>query len=375
MDRRVFLTASAIAAVAGSASRSAEIPMAAMPFESPLLLSSDGPMLSPAEFALALQQSISPTTVTDTYAEGGPTAELERFMAKALGMEAAVFLPTGTLANQLAIRILAGDKPCVVVQDQSHVYRDEYDMAQIMSGKTLINLGQNRASFSAKEFEDTMTRYGGLIGAVSIESPVRRQMSERFDFTEMQGVSRIARRNGVGLHLDGARLFIESAYSGIAVSAYAALFDTVYICLYKCFGAGSGALLCGSRAHVEQAIRLRSLFGGRMFKTWPFSAVALRIADGFELRLARVKARAERFFDRLNDSGALEVIPVERGTNVYRFTAQGRDPESIRKVVAGEGIRWSSFGFTPEYGLFRVNETWASMNEEALFQRIVRSLA
>jgi len=112
-----------------------------------------------------------------------------------------------------------------------------------------------------------------------------------------------------------------------------------------------------------------------MFKTWPFSAVALRIADGFELRLARVKARAERFFDRLNDSGALEVIPVERGTNVYRFTAQGRDPESIRKVVAGEGIRWSSFGFTPEYGLFRVNETWASMNEEALFQRIVRSLA
>jgi len=222
MDRRVFLTASAIAAVAGSASRSAEIPMAAMPFESPLLLSSDGPMLSPAEFALALQQSISPTTVTDTYAEGGPTAELERFMAKALGMEAAVFLPTGTLANQLAIRILAGDKPCVVVQDQSHVYRDEYDMAQIMSGKTLINLGQNRASFSAKEFEDTMTRYGGLIGAVSIESPVRRQMSERFDFTEMQGVSRIARRNGVGLHLDGARLFIESARTSSKPSVFEA---------------------------------------------------------------------------------------------------------------------------------------------------------
>jgi threonine aldolase len=375
MDRRFFVAASGMAALAASASRSAAAPAAAMPFESPLLLSSDGPMLSPSEFASALQHSILSTTVTDTYAEGGPTAELERFMARALQKEAAVFLPTGTLANQLAIRILAGGKPSVVVQDQSHVFRDEHDMAQIMSGKTLINLAPNQASFSAQEFQDTLTRHAGQVGAVSIESPVRRQMSERFDFAEMQSISRIARRHDIGLHLDGARLFIESVYSGIPVSAYAALFDTIYICLYKCFGAGSGALLCGSRAHIEAALRLRSLFGARMFKTWPFSAVALRIADGFERRLSLVKVRAERFFDRLNDSGAVKVLPVERGTNVYRFTAQGADPESVRKRVAGEGIRWSSFGFTPEYGLFRVNETWAAMNEEAVFQRIMRSLA
>jgi threonine aldolase len=331
-------------------------------------------MLSPAEFVATLQECTTRSTPADIYGQGGPTTQLEQFMARAVGKEAAIFLPTGTLANQIAIRILAGARPYVVVQDQSHVFRDEGDIALAMSGKTLINLAPNQATFSAAALQGALGNHAGQIGAVSIETPVRRLLSERFDFAELQRISGIARRSGVGMHLDGARLFIETVYSDIPVSEYAALFDTVYICLYKCFGAGSGALLCGSRMHIEEAARQRNLFGARVFKTWPSAAVALHVAQGFEDRFRRIRIRAERFFERLNEGGVLNVTALARGTNVYTFTVRSGDPEAFRsRVSAGGGVRWSSFGFTATHGVFRVNETWGDLREDALFERMRRA--
>lgn len=375
MDRRTFLAASGAAGLASTTSGSAADAALGTPFESPLLLSADGPMFTPVEFAAQLQRSIAANISADVYGEGGATAELEQFIAQAVGKEAAVFLPTGTLANQLAIRILAGSRPGVVVQDQSHVFRDEFDMAQVSGGKTLVNLAPNGATFSGAEFQSVISARAGGVGAVSIETPVRRLHGERFDFREMERISHIARENGIGRHLDGARLFIESAYSDLPLRRYADLFDTVYICLYKCFGAGSGAVLCGSRAHIAEAIRLRNLMGARLFATWPNAAVALHLARGFETRFAGVRLSAERFFERLNDSGLVKVSQVERGTNVYRFEVSRGSPEEFRKKVAGNGIRWAGYGFTPGYGLFRVNETWAYMDEGALLDRMRAALA
>ena len=83
-------------------------------------------------------------------------------------------------------------------------------------------------------------RVAAQVGAISIESPVRRLHGETFDFGEMQRISGEARKRGIGLHLDGARLFIASAYSGRAPAEYAALFDTVYVSLWKSFNAASG---------------------------------------------------------------------------------------------------------------------------------------
>ena len=99
------------------------------------------------------------------------------------------------------------------------------------------------------------------IGAIQIETPVRRKIGEVFDFDEMQRISRWAREREIGLHLDGARLFLASAYSGIPVRQYAALFDTVYVSLYKYFNAASGAILAGPKTLLENSFQARRMFG------------------------------------------------------------------------------------------------------------------
>lgn len=372
MNRRSLL----LAACAASAGPSIAYPKAAARnffFDSPLLLSADGPILSPTAFTEVLKRSIGSNDEPDTYSEGGWTERLENYIAERLGKEAAMFCPTGTLANQIAIRVLSGDKAHVIVQDQSHVFRDEHDIAQAMSGKTLITAALGAASFSVEFFKDLLQRNPNSIGAVSIETPVRRLLGERFDFRELQAISAVSREYGVGTHLDGARIFLESAYTGKSVREYASLFDTVYICLYKHFGAGSGAVLCGSKGLIARAREVRSQFGATMFKSWPYAAVAMYFARGFEERFGDAQRKAVRLFDKINDTKLFRVEPIPNGTNVFRLRIKNSAPESFRRKMSRDGIRWASFGFTPDYAILRVNETWNRIHESDLVERMKRA--
>jgi threonine aldolase len=115
----------------------------------PVALVGDGLGLSPAEYATLLARITAKDTFRrDTYLGGGPVEELEHSMAAMLGKERAIFLPTGTLANHLAVRLLAGENRKALVQAESHLYRDEGDCAQLLSGLNLVPLAPGRASFT-----------------------------------------------------------------------------------------------------------------------------------------------------------------------------------------------------------------------------------
>src|SRR5204862_3441357 len=136
----------------------------------------------------------------------GVVAELEARMATLLGKEAAVSMPSGTLANHLALRLLARDGRRVLVQRESHLYNDEGDCAQQLSGLTLVPLADGRATFTLDEAAAEIAappdaRVAIPVGAVSIDTPVRRAAGEAFDFAEMRAISRYARERGIGLHL------------------------------------------------------------------------------------------------------------------------------------------------------------------------------
>src|SRR5436305_14179036 len=186
----------------------------------------------------------------DDYSRDGVVAKLEARMAELLGKEAAMFMPTGTLANHLALRLLARNGRRVLVQRESHLYCDEGDGAQQLSGLNLVPLAAGRAGFTLEEVlaeaaAPADARVAIPVGAISIETPVRRMDGAGFDFAEMRRIAGFAREHGLGLHLDGARLLIESAYTGVAPAAYAALFDTVYVSLYKYLNAAAGPVLAG----------------------------------------------------------------------------------------------------------------------------------
>jgi threonine aldolase len=305
---------------------------------------SDGLALPPAEYARLLVQLAEERGIAaDEFSREGVVVELEQLMAALLGKEMALFLPSGTLANHLALRVLAMRGRRVLVQRESHIYNDTGDCTQELSGLTLIPLAPQRATFTLTEVEGEIARLPEArvstpVGAISIESPVRRLQGEVFDFAEMQRIAAFAREQRIGLHLDGARIFLASAYTGITPASYAASFDTVYVSLYKYFNAAAGAVLAGPRELIENLYHQRRMFGGSLRQAWPYAAVALHYLDGFGERFECAATAAETLFRALHHHPACEVRRPAAATNVARLRVFGADAESLPDRLAAYGI-------------------------------------
>jgi threonine aldolase len=305
---------------------------------------SDGLALSPAEYARLLARlAENDRIVADEFSRDGIVTQLEERIAAMLGKEAAVFLPSGTLANHLALRLLARSGRRVLVQRESHIYNDAGDCVQELSGLTLIPLAPERATFDLAEAAAEVARaeegrVATPVGAISIESPVRRVVGEVFDFTEMQRVAAFARDQGIGLHLDGARLFLAHPYTAIAPRIYAALFDTVYISLYKYFNAAGGAVLAGSRHLLDNLYHQRRMFGGGLRQAWPYAAVALHYLDGFSERFGLAAAAADNLFAALREHGRCEIVRSAAATNVTRLRVRGGDAARLPERLLEHGV-------------------------------------
>jgi threonine aldolase len=339
----------------------------------------DGIPVTPAQYADLLSRLAASSGITaDEYSRGGAVEALEAQFATLLGKEAAVFMPSGTLANHLAVRTLCGSRRRVIVQEISHLYNDSGDCAQLLSELNLIPLAPGKATFAwddvARVLERTASgRVATQLGAISIESPVRRLHGETFDFGEMQRISAEARQRGVGLHLDGARLFVASAYSGRPPAEYAGLFDTVYVSLWKCFNAAGGAVLAGPKAVLADLYHVRRMFGGALWGAWPYAAVARHYAEGYLNRLTAAVRVAEGLLQALSRDERFTIARVPGGTSLVRLTPRTADLLAYRERLRARGITVPS----PEAGGFwlKVNETLRGASAEALAEAFRSALA
>jgi threonine aldolase len=338
----------------------------------------DGLGLTPRECAqvwaaLAESGDIAP----DDYSNGGSVEKLEQAFAAELGKERAVFMPTGTLANHLAVRALAGGPGRVVVQAESHLYNDSGDCVQALSNLPLIPLGAGRASFGLDELEQAVerARTGRVatdVRVVSIESPVRRGLGATFEPRELDRIVAFARRHDIRLHLDGARMYIQAAYEGRPVAEYAAPFDTVYVSLYKYFNAPSGAILAGPRALLDGMYHTRRMFGAGLPAAWPFAAVARHFLPGFVDRFRQAINVSEAWARRIERHEAFTVERIERGTNLMYLRVTGN--------AAGFRIRMRDAGVilgAPRADgrfLLGVNETWTRRPADELAGLFVNAL-
>ena len=307
-------------------------------------LSGDGLGLTPAQYSrllthLAEEKGIVP----DTYILDGVVDELEKQFARILGKERAVFMPTGTLANHLAVRALAGGPSRAIVQAESHLYQDTGDCAQTLSNITLMPLAPGRASFTADEVQQLLdqTRTGRVasrVSVISLETPVRRKQGAIFDPVEMKKVISLARREGIRLHLDGARLFLEAAYAGKEVAEYTQPFDTVYVSLYKYFNAASGAILAGPRELLDGMYHVRRMFGGGLCHAWPFAAVALHYLSGFSNRFSQAVRSSGELIRALSENDAFTIERIPSGTNLFHLRVNRTDAAVFQKKLAAQGV-------------------------------------
>lgn len=248
---------------------------------------------------------------------------MEKKFEEITGKEKAVCMPTGTMANQLAIAVLSGDNSKVFVQDTSHVYRDEADAAQSVHKKRLMPLAMGKTYFTAEELKNAITGlkeqevFSSGIGAVSIENPVRRTEGRMVPIEEIRKISEYCRSNNIPLHLDGARIYMAAAWSGVSVKEYASYFDTMYISLYKYLGGANGAVLCGSKALMDKIPHLIKIHGGTVFSNWFSAAMVLSRLEGIENRLKQAIKQSEEVFSGLNKIPGLKVSALDGGTNIY----------------------------------------------------------
>lgn len=343
----------------------------------------DGEMFEPAAYLQLLNKiNTSAPIEKDRYGDGGAVAALEKEFEKISGKEKAIFMPSGTMANQLAIAVLSGSNTKVFVQDTSHVYRDEADAAQSVFQKRLMPLAKDEPFFTAALLQQAVETLGQQevfnsgIGAVSIENPVRRADGRMIPIAEIKKISEYCRANNIKLHLDGARIYMAAAWSGISIKEYAAYFDTIYISLYKYLGAAGGAILCGDKKVIDTMPHLIKIHGGSMYGNWANAAMALHRLEGLETRLQNAVTRASILFAALNKISGVSITALNNGTNIYQM--QLANNIDVKKMQSALRTNFNIRMPMPDAGnkaLITVNETLLYRDVEFVVEAFKKSVA
>ncbi|MEM7409769.1 MAG: low specificity L-threonine aldolase [Myxococcota bacterium] len=271
----------------------------------------------------AMREAIAKAPVgDDVYGEDPTVAALEERAAALLGTEAALFVPSGSMANQAALRTLTRPGDVVLASEGAHILRYEGGAPAALWGVQVQTLGTG-GLFTADDvcgavgpndahvaptrvlaFENTHNFAGGRI----------------FPLDALRAACEAGRELGLGLHLDGARLWNAVIETGVPATDWAAPFDTVSFCLSKGLGAPVGSLVCGSRERIREVHRARKLLGGGMRQAGILAAAGLHALDHHIARLADDHAHARRLAEGLEARGiAVEGAPE---TNIVMFRAR-----------------------------------------------------
>ncbi|MFT7443030.1 MAG: threonine aldolase [Maribacter sp.] len=226
----------------------------------------------------------------DVFKSDPTTNALQEKAAAMFGMEDALFFPSGTMANQTAIKLHTqpGDK--LICDKYAHVYNYEGGGAAFNSGVTCKLIDGHRGMFTAKQLEEAVSGRSDIhvpySRLVCVENTTNKGGGACWDFSELEKIQKISKENNLAFHLDGARLFNALVEKNETPNQYGHLFDTISICLSKGLGAPVGSILLGSKEHIAKALRIRKLFGGAMRQVGFLAAAGIYALDNHVARLA-----------------------------------------------------------------------------------------
>ena len=231
----------------------------------------------------------------DVFGEDPSINALEAKTAGLFGMEAGLFCPSGTMTNQLAIKThtQAGDE--VICEELSHIYQYEGGGIASNSGSSVKLLRGNRGRITADQVLAAINPddvHKPISTLVSLENTCNRGGGACYDFSEIEAIQKVAKSNGLGLHLDGARIFNAIVHKKEDPKQYGKLFDSISICLSKGLGAPVGSVLLGSTPFIKKARRWRKVFGGGMRQAGSLAAAGIYALDNHIERLKEDHTKA-----------------------------------------------------------------------------------
>ena len=285
----------------------------------------------------------------DQFGEDPTVNLLQDRVAALLGKEAALWLPTGTMANQVAVRVLTQPADAVILSHDSHIALHETGGAAANSGVQLVAVG-GRGVFTAEDVQDVYIARGHIVRPpttlVAVENTHNLSGGVVFPLTLAREICAFARANAMATYLDGARLWNASVATGATVSELAAPFDLVSVALSKGLCAPGGSVLAGSRSIVDRAVRYRRMFGGAMRQVGILAAAGVYAIDHHLTRLGDDHANAARLAQRLAQSPRVILDPGSVQTNIviFRLTAQAPDAATVVARAREQGVLLFAFG-------------------------------
>ncbi|MFN3151044.1 threonine aldolase family protein [Bremerella sp.] len=293
----------------------------------------------------AMRQFMAQAEVGDAVIDIDPTTErLEKLTAEMLGKEAAIFMPSGSMTNQIAIRLHCQPGDEFLCEENCHVYNYEQAAFAQLSGVVARTLPGEHGVLSPEQFEGTVRPENDHLvrtKLVCLENTHNRGSGKVQPFDVFQKITNWAGENGLKTHLDGARLFNAAAATGISVADWSAMFDTVSVCFSKGLGAPVGSALAGPADFIKQAKRARKLFGGGMRQSGIIAAGALFALQNNVSRLSEDHEKSAKLADSIRQTEGLrlDVDPVETNIVIFSIDQQLGTAAQLQAALAERGVK------------------------------------
>ncbi len=283
----------------------------------------------------------------DVFGEDPTINALEKKAANMFGLEAAIFCPSGTMTNQIAIRVHTQLQDEVICDYRSHIYQYEGGGIASNSGVSVKLLDGDRGRLTAEDIRLNINPddiHKPVTRLVGLENTVNRGGGCYYDLAELKKIREECNRHNLVMHLDGARLFNALVETGEKPAQYGELFDTISVCLSKGLGAPVGSLLIGSEERIKKARRVRKVFGGGMRQAGFLAAAGIYALDNHIDRLKDDHRRARTIGDALQEAAFVsEVMSID--TNIIIFSLkEGYTTAQVLARLADKNVLALPFG-------------------------------
>ena len=284
----------------------------------------------------------------DVFKEDPSVNALEEKVARLFGKENALFFPSGTMANQTAIKLHTQPGEQLICDHYSHIYNYEGGGVSFNSGVSCNLIEGDRGRINAKQVESKINPpdfyHSPLSTLVCLENTTNKGGGAYYDVLEIEAIRSVCNDHNLGLHLDGARIWNAMIASGQKPEVFGGLFDTISVCFSKGLGAPVGSALLGSNEAIEKAIRIRKVFGGGMRQAGFLAEAASYAIDNHWESLSEDHRKASELKDCLEKQDYIEKVePVDTNIVIFKLIKTVKDTDFMAKLEA-LGIRFISMG-------------------------------
>ncbi|WP_162054808.1 threonine aldolase family protein [Pontibacter pamirensis] len=295
-----------------------------------------------------LQAMFSAEVGDDVYGEDKTINTLEAKTAAMFGMEAGLFCPSGTMTNQIAIKMHTQPLTEVICDVTAHIYQYEGGGISFNSGASVALVHGTRGKMTPQQVEANIRPLDNVhfpeTKLVALENTCNKGGGTFYTLEEIAAISEVCKRHDLALHLDGARVFNALAASGDKAQDYSTYFDSISVCLSKGLGAPVGSVLLGSKDFIKRSRRVRKVLGGGMRQAGYLAAACIYALDNHVARLQEDHRKAKAMEETLLQTDYVEsVLPVETNIVIFKLNSKYSDKAFV-EALAKVGIRASSFG-------------------------------